>query len=140
MKQLEELRDRIRQQIEALQQNLEGIEMSIRTLAGESAEKPVRARAARSNVKNAVLELLQQVKKNGLNASMVVDIWLEKKGEKLERGSVSSLLSRFKSDGAVVYDGKLYRLKEYAPAEPEPIGGTTASVHPLRASGDTPRG
>lgn len=140
MKQLEELCDQLDQQIEELKYKREGVEMAIRTISGESAEKPARKRTPRSNVKNAVLQLLEQVKGNGLNAAMVVDMWQEQKGEPLERGSVSSLLSRLKNDKTVHYDGKVYRLKEYTPDDPEPKGKPFASIHSLRASGDTPRG
>lgn len=140
MKQLEELRDQLDRQIEGLKNKREGVDMAIQTLAGESAEKPARTRAPRSNVKTAVLDLLAQVKANGLNAAMVVEMALEQRGEHLERGSVSSLLSRLKHEGTVVYDRKVYRLKEYEPDDPEPKENPLASVHPLRASGDTPRG
>ena len=37
-----------------------------------------------------------------------------KRGIELDRGSVSSLLSRLKKDGVLFYDGSRYRLKEYA--------------------------
>ena len=140
MKQLEELRDQIDRQIEELKNKREGVEMSIRTLSGGGTEKPARTRAPRSNVKTAVLDLLEQVKANGLNAAMVVEMALEQRGEHLERGSVSSLLSRLKNEGTVVYDRKVYRLKEYKPDDAEPKGNPFASIHPLRASGDTPRG
>lgn len=145
MKQLEELRDQLDRQIEELKNKREGVDLSIQTLARggverEVAEKPTRTRAPRSNVKTAVLDLLTQVKGNGLNAAMVVDMAREQRGVRLERGSVSSLLSRLKHEGIVVYDKKFYRLTEHAPVEPEPRGNPSASVHPLRASGDTPRG
>lgn len=140
MKQLEGLLDQIDRQIEELKNKREGVEMSIRTLEGGDAEKPARTRAPRSNVKTAVLDLLAQVKANGLNAAMVVKMAKDQRNEDLERGSVSSLLSRLKHEGTVVYNGKVYRLKEYASDDPEPKDKPFASIHSLRASGDTPRG
>lgn len=96
-------------------------------------ETPVRTRAPRSHVKNTVLNLLKEVGASGLNAAIAVDA-AAKKGTKLERGSVSSLLSRLKEDGVVTYDGDRYKLKEFeAPNRPsEDRGG--ASIFSIPAS------
>lgn len=111
MKHAEALRDRLKAQISELQQQLAGVEMTIRAMRGEPAT-PVRSRAPRSNVKGYILALLEDAQARGLNAAMAVEI-AEARGETLERGTVSSLLSRFKADGVVTYDGSVYRLPRY---------------------------
>ena len=111
MKKMEALRDRIKAQIAELQQQLVGVEMAMRTMSGE-ATAPARARAPRSNVKNYILHLLEEAKSSGINAGMAVEL-AASRGDALERGSVSSLLSRLKTDGVVTYDGSVYRLPRY---------------------------
>ena len=115
MKKLEALRDELRAQIGELQQKLAGVEMAIRALSGEPEPptKAARTRAPRSNVKQYLLNLLEEARDEGLNAGLAVQR-AEKRGEQLERGTVSSLLSRFKADGVVKYDGQVYRLAKYA--------------------------
>lgn len=83
-------------------------------------------RAAKGSVKTTVLDLLKEAGRRGLNAATAVDL-AKSKGIELERGSVSSLLSRLKTDDVVIYDGSVYRLKEFN----EMMG-----VTPLRTSGD----
>ena len=70
-------------------------------------------RAARGNVKAMLEEFLKEVAGKGLNAAIAVQM-AELRGQSLDRNSVSSLLSRWKTDGAVLYDGDKYRLKEFA--------------------------
>lgn len=70
-------------------------------------------RAARGNVKTMLEEFLKEVAGKGLNAAIAVQM-AELRGHSLDRNSVSSLLSRWKTDGAVFYDGDKYRLKEFA--------------------------
>lgn len=114
---------------------LEAKESLLLELVGE--KKPARLetrRAPRSNVKRTVIDLLTQVKGNGINATMAVAMADDQFNVKLERGTVSSLLSRMKNEGLVIYHDGLYRLVEHSPDG----SGTSrvASVHPLRASGD----
>ena len=96
-----------RKQLEAAEQRLAGVEMSMRTIAGEDLITPV-ARPPRTNVKQMILDLLKERGAEGVNANTVVEIAAQR-GEHVERGTASSLLSRFKSDGVVVYDGRVYR-------------------------------
>ncbi|MBD8906550.1 hypothetical protein [Methylorubrum zatmanii] len=112
MKDLEALRDRLKAQIAELQQQLSGVEMAIRVVTGEPTPQ-ARPRAPRSNVKTYILTLLEEAGARGLNAASAVET-AQSRGDQLERGSVSSLLSRLKSDGVVTYDGQLYRLSKYA--------------------------
>lgn len=46
----------------------------------------------------------------------------------MDKASVSSLLSRLKKDEIVVFDGELYRLKEFAPK-------STSQVHEFPKAG-----
>ena len=66
-------------------------------------------------MKAKVLDLLEDVGTTGLNASTAVNL-AEARGMELERASVSSLLSRLKSDGIVEFDGSMYRLPKFAKA------------------------
>lgn len=124
MKNAEALRDQLKAKIAELQQQLHGVEMTIRAMRGESAA-PVRTRAPRSNVKNYILTLLEEAGERGLNAARAVEI-AESKGDTLERGTVSSLLSRLKADGVVAYDGSLYRLSKHANAASSGASAFTA--------------
>ncbi len=115
VKKLEALRDDLAKQIEALKQKLEGVNMAIRELGGVEGyvRRPVAKlpilRTRRSHAKQLVLELLEEQNELGLNASLAVDL-AKKRGENLERGTVSSLLSRLKNESIVTYDGTMYRL------------------------------
>lgn len=99
----------------------------IRDMIREAKGEPkVKLRAPRSNVKQTVLDLLDQAGAAGLNAATAVET-AAKAGVTLERGTVSSLLSRLKNEGVVAYDGTVYRLAVYK--------GEAPNVHPLRTSG-----
>ncbi|WP_374425348.1 hypothetical protein [Paracoccus sp. (in: a-proteobacteria)] len=100
--------------------------------AGIVPEKPRSRRAPRSNVKTAVLDLLKQVGTNGLNAQIAHDLAKED-GVDLHVKSVSSLLSRLKHEGVVVYRDSMYRLTEYEPKTPS--APQMPGVVPLRTSG-----
>lgn len=109
MRKLYELRDALKADIEAKKMQLEGVEMAIRAAAGDPPGMAIKANAVRPNVKKTLLTLLEEVGEGGLNAATAVEL-AGRKGEKLERGTVSSLLSRFKSDGLVSHEGGMYRL------------------------------
>lgn len=126
MKNAEALRDQLKAKIAELQQQLAGVEMAIRAMRGEPTA-PTRTRAPRSNVKSYLLALLDEVQTRGLNAAMAVEL-AESRGDTLERGTVSSLLSRFKADGVVTYDGSVYRLTKFA-APPSDDKTDHAALH-----------
>lgn len=95
----------------------------------DEAPKPVEGkRAPKGSVKIRVLKMLEDQERSGLNAARAVEI-SEAEGDPLDRGSVSSLLSRLKHDDVVVYDGSNYRLKKYSGIAPH-------AVTPIRTSGD----
>jgi hypothetical protein len=116
MRKLQELRDALKAEIEAKKMHLEGVEMAIRAAEGDSPLLAIRANAVRPNVKKTLLTLLEEVGDGGLNAATAVEL-ASRKGERLERATVSSLLSRFKSDGLVSHEGGMYRLTGAAKTE-----------------------
>ena len=123
MNMLEEKLESVRRSIQILQANEAMLEELIRQERGEPS---VKMRAPRSNVKQAVIDLLTTVGATGLNASQAVAL-AAKEGVALDRGSVSSLLSRMKNEGIVGYDGSVYKLI----VSPE----RAATIHPIRTSG-----
>jgi hypothetical protein len=107
MQKLVELRDRLasdlsrhQQAIEAIRNQLLGVEAAIKTV-GPDVSGP------RRNVKRTVMELVQEAAKAGITAAEVVDR-AKVKGRDLDKASVSSLLSRFKRDGTLTFDGERY--------------------------------
>ena len=81
----------------------------LRTATGE----PDPVLRPRPQVKPLLLDMLKARGAEGVNADMVVEAAAQR-NERIERGTVSSLLSRFKAEGLVFYDGKVYRLAKYA--------------------------
>lgn len=111
-----EERDRLLRQREAIDNQIAGIERAI-ALVGD--DEPILAsRKRRTSTKSVVLDLLDDVGAAGISAAIAVDL-AERRGITIERASVSSLLSRLKSDGVVVFDGEKYRLPKYA-SDPDP--------------------
>ena len=123
--------------MKTLQERLAGVQTGIDKLEAQKAllldmireargEPKVKPRAPRANVKQAVLDLLTQVAEDGLNAAIAVEL-ADAKGLRLDRGSVSSILSRLKNEQVVVYEGERYRLPQFS--------APGANIHPLRTSG-----
>lgn len=123
MKDMRERLDIIRREIEKLQAQ----ESLLLDMLGEEPTKTVVKRAPKGSVKIRVLELLESQGRSGLNAAKAVEL-SEGNGDALDRGSVSSLLSRLKQDDVVVYDGSNYRLKKYT--------GMPSAITPLRTSNE----
>lgn len=117
MQRLLEQRDQLLREIEALRNKVAGLEMAIALLDEEGSNKTPKTdhsgREKRS-VKRVVLDFLEEVGTTGLNAATAVEI-ANRRGITLDRGTVSSLLSRLKRDEIAVFDGHMYRLKKFAP-------------------------
>lgn len=121
MQRLTELRDRLtatiaqhQRAIEAFQNQLIGVEAAIRALNAGSGDTP----PPRRNVKRAVLEIVQEAGRVGVTAAEVIDR-AAAKGRSLNPGSVASLLSRFKQEGTLTFDGeRYYPAGPQAPQEP----------------------
>lgn len=114
LRKLIEARDKYKAEMEALRNQIIGLEMAITVLEADGSE-PIederQTRARRGNVKGALLDLLQEVGQGGLNALTAVEI-AKRRGIDLDRGTISSLLSRLKRDGVVDHDGDRYRLRQ----------------------------
>lgn len=110
----EEKLEAIRRDIEFHKRQLSDLEAQASVLKEliEDA-KSARKRGPRLKVKEHVFRLLEEVGSDGLNAAIAVKLAAEQ-GIRLERGSVSSFLSRMKADQAVTYGGGVYRLAKYS--------------------------
>ena len=124
MKILAERLDLVRREIDKLKAQESLLMDMIREASGEPK---IKLRAPRSNVKQTILDLLERAGDAGINAASAVET-ASRAGSSLERGTVSSLLSRLKNEGVVTYDGSVYRL-----AKAKPDAGP--NIHPLRTSG-----
>ncbi|PTE07441.1 hypothetical protein [Mesorhizobium helmanticense] len=132
MKMIQEELTAKEEQLRILQAEINLLRSLLARANGDPDPTVARKRAPRSNVKNLILALLQETGTAGLNAAIAVEM-AEKRGQKLERGSASSLLSRLKSDGTITYDNDRYRLKGIEPENPNSTGWTS-NVHPHPAS------
>jgi hypothetical protein len=81
-------------------------------------------RHPRGAVKRVLLDLLRETGARGLNARRAVAMAAER-GMRVDRTTLSSLLSRLKADAVVAHDGYRYRLpangkrpESESPAEP----------------------
>lgn len=114
---LEAERNRLKQQIEvlqrqseALQNQLVGVERSIGLISGETTAEIYPARGRTRNVKDTVLGLLAEAAGQGLTVIQLLEI-AQNKGKHLDRGSVSSLLSRLKRENILDMVDGVYRIK-----------------------------
>ena len=110
MQRLTELRERLgatiaqhQRAIEAFQNQLLGVEAAIKALNASPGTAPPPQR----NVKRAVLDIVHEAGRVGVTAAEVIDR-AAAKGRELNPGSVASLLSRFKQEGALTFDGERY--------------------------------
>lgn len=103
------------------QLRLEGVRAAKRAVAGEKVEVTSSKRRLK-NVKQIVLDIVHERGDQGVDAAIVLEVAKQKHGVDLVRGTVSSLLSRLTSEGALLYDGTVYRPKPHEPpARPEGV-------------------
>ncbi|MGJ0503286.1 MAG: hypothetical protein ACR65X_05960 [Methylocystis sp.] len=108
MQKLREERDRLlretetkRQEYEASRNQLLAIERAIAIVEGTEFKEPVtKTRERARNVKDTVLGMLAEAGERGLSVNQILDI-AKNKGIDLDRGSVSSLLSRLKRESTL---------------------------------------
>ena len=117
MRAIKDLLAEKRQERDRLDIEIGALEQALQAAAGEPTAKQTLKRAPRSNVKGVVLRLLEQVGDTGLNAAIAVDL-AKRQNTPIERGTVSSLLSRLKAEGTVIHDGTVYRLKDASRTQP----------------------
>jgi hypothetical protein len=108
-----------------LQGELTGIEKAITLAEHPFAAAPLE-RPQRGNAKTLLIDLLQEVKEGGLNASLAEQLAAQR-GKVLKRGTAGSNLSRMKADGVVNYDGDKYRLPQYTRAPLLAVAGGKVS-------------
>lgn len=122
-------RDALLRQRDAIDNEIRGLERAI-ALVGADEKPAASGSRGRPQVKTVVLDLLKDVGTTGLDATTAVAL-ANAKGITLDRGSVSSLLSRMKKDDVISYDNGKYRLKEFAPrSEPyKPQVGLGSSLN-----------
>lgn len=113
MQRLAEQRDRLLADIEALRNKVVGIEMAMALIDNGPMEAASPARQIRLGTKSFILDLLTEVGTTGLNAVTALEIG-QRRGVHLERQSVSSMLSRLKTDGLLVYEDHRYKLAKFA--------------------------
>jgi hypothetical protein len=94
---------------------IEGLKQALKLSSGlvVAQEFAVQRRTRRGNLKETVLDLMEEAAEHGLTTDECVQKAKEK-DISLVPSSVSSLLSRLKSDGHLFFDGSRYRLKQYA--------------------------
>lgn len=117
---LEDRRNQLRADLGAVKARLDEVESLIRAMGGEGASEPSiapsaaePARTRRGDLNNLVLSLCEQAAEAGLSSAECVER-ASRAGTALKPASVSSLLSRLKADGVLMYDGERYRLKRFA--------------------------
>jgi molecular chaperone GrpE (heat shock protein) len=110
----------LEKQLDGAKEKLIGARAMLRAIRGEPEQQQKSARA--SNVKQTLLTLLDEAGAAGLNATMAVEA-AARRNERIERPTVSSLLSRFKAEGVVAYDGSVYKLKKFIAPNVNEAGG-----------------
>lgn len=100
MQKLQEERERLARQIEALQNELRGLDRAIALLRGETPADSKSDKIRPRNVKDTVLGLISAAGSKGLTVNQVLEAAVAKNIH-LERGTVSSLLSRLKRENTL---------------------------------------
>ncbi|MFY7930744.1 MAG: hypothetical protein ACOVS5_17865 [Oligoflexus sp.] len=108
MQKLLDERQRLAYQMEAIKNQIAGIDRAISILQGsdqgsEETAPPTKAPRRQSNLKSIVIDILRAADPRGLSALEVVEA-AKSDGVTLDRGSVSSLLSRLKKDELCDYN------------------------------------
>jgi hypothetical protein len=109
----------VRSQIERLRVKEETLVDLLRELKGEVVVEEKSGRRRSPNVKPSVLDFMREVANRGAT-SAEVDSAIRTTNPNVANYTVGSVLSRLKSDGALVYDGERYYEKRFAPA-PRPF-------------------
>lgn len=119
----------IRDQIATLQAQERVLVDLLNEFNGKSPEAPTQrpARQRSPAIKPLVLEFMARVGTNGAT-SKEVDEAIRLKVPSVAQDTVGSVLSRLKSDGALVYEGDRYYEKRYAPP-PRPFEGSLRAVN-----------
>jgi uncharacterized protein involved in exopolysaccharide biosynthesis len=109
--------DAVRAQIERLRVKEETLVDILRELSGEPVQVSSQPRKRAPSVKPHVLDFMRQVGERGAT-TYEVDEAIRALNPAVAKDTVGSVLSRLKSEGALVYDGERYYEKKFAPARP----------------------
>jgi hypothetical protein len=125
---LEEEVARLYEAAEAARYRLDGLNLAIGLIKkGENPEASTLKDA--ENIKGLLLGLAREVKGDGLNANIAVEL-AAKRGVALKRGTAASNLSRLKTDNALVHDGQRYRLPEFVRSKSSGGTVTASGINP----------
>lgn len=116
MKVLTDRRDRLKAELETIKARLDEVEGLIRLMTGQPVPEHAapEQRIKRGSIKTALLDLAAEAAETGLSVTDCLERAKPRLGVDLDRASVSSMLSRFKKEDVMVFDGTRYRLKQYA--------------------------
>lgn len=113
MKAIEKEILRLTMERDALTHRIEGLRYAVQLISGEELQVPNhKTRARRGNVKTTVLDVVEQAGTRGVSVAEVLEHAKRDFQTDLDRGSVSSLLSRLKSANTLIFDGERYSIKQ----------------------------
>lgn len=120
--------ERVRGEIASLRLEEGILEKLLAKISGE----PIQAQAKRKrspNVTPLVLDIMRAAGTVGAT-STEVDARVKEQIPEVAKATVSSILSRLKAEGALIYVGERYYEKQYAPpASPSPFDGPLRAVN-----------
>lgn len=129
MKIIEGELERIRSEIDRLRAQEEVLLALRQKMSGEPAQADRPVRKARSgSVKPLVIDIMHDAGFTGATTSEV-DEMVRRSVPAVAKDTVGSILSRLKSDGALVYDGERYYEKQFAPKPTAPFEGGLRAVN-----------
>jgi hypothetical protein len=114
-----EQRDRLFREMEALRNQIAGIDIAISLLDEASMIQPATAGQTKVGVSETIEGLLREAGEIGLKVKVMIEL-ASKRGITLNRGSVYTLLNRMTRNGMVFREGGRYRLKKSARREEAP--------------------
>jgi hypothetical protein len=109
---------RIRAEIDKLKAQEEVLLKILAQANGEPA--PTAPRKRSPSIKPLVLDIMSRAGFAGATTTDV-DKEVREKVPSVAKDTVGSILSRLKGDGALIYDGERYYVKEYAPKAADPF-------------------
>jgi hypothetical protein len=116
----------IRAEIERLKAKEEVLVGLLGKMGGDTPSPPTQRKRS-PNIKPLVLELMNRAGFTGATTSEV-DHAVRQRVPTVAKDTVGSILSRLKSDGALMYDGERYYEKQFAPKPPAPFEGGLRAV------------
>jgi predicted nuclease with TOPRIM domain len=117
---------RVKEEIATLRVKEAVLEDLLRKLSGEPELKRTKTRSP--NVKPLVLDIMRDAGVSGAT-SAEVDQLVREKVPTVAKDTVGSVLSRLKSDGALVHDGERYYEKQFAPEPKGPFSPGLRAVN-----------